>query len=367
MTNPTEPIGPSGPSGPTDPSGPSGPTDPSGPAGYSHLFDAHPGYLNTASYGLPPRTATDHLTTVLDQWRTGSTDWHPWDATVGHARTAFAHLIDADPADITISSTASQIISTIATALPPRARVLVPDIEFTSNLYPWLTAGATVETAPPDRLADALHPGIDAVAFSLVQSATGHVADLPAITTAARDARALVIADASQAAGWLPITTTGIDALACAAYKWLLAPRGAAFGYLSPALRERMTPLAANWYGTADRDNGYYGLPMHLAPDARAYDLSPAWFSYVGAAPALDLLNHIGVPAIHRHNLTLANRLRTGLGLPPSDSAIVSLDIDGTRLHQAGIRAATRAGRTRLSFHLYTTQADVDATLEALT
>jgi len=36
------------------------------------------------------------------------------------------------------------------------------------------------------------------------------------------------------------------------------------------------------------------------------------------------------------------------------------------RLAAAGVRAAVRAGRARVSFHLYNTQADVDRALEAL-
>jgi selenocysteine lyase/cysteine desulfurase len=67
----------------------------------------------------------------------------------------------------------------------------------------------------------------------------------------------------------------------------------------------------------------------------------------------------------HEHDLLLANRFRAGLGLPEGDSAIVSADVpDATeRLARAGIMAAARAGRLRASFHLYNTDADVDAAL----
>jgi selenocysteine lyase/cysteine desulfurase len=37
------------------------------------------------------------------------------------------------------------------------------------------------------------------------------------------------------------------------------------------------------------------------------------------------------------------------------------------RLSAAGVRAAVRGGRLRASFHLYTTEADVDLALDALT
>jgi selenocysteine lyase/cysteine desulfurase len=65
----------------------------------------------------------------------------------------------------------------------------------------------------------------------------------------------------------------------------------------------------------------------------------------------------------------LANRFRQGLGLPPGDSAITVVDVPGAeeRLRRAGIRAAVRAGRVRASFHIYTTDVDVDRALNALT
>jgi selenocysteine lyase/cysteine desulfurase len=74
------------------------------------------------------------------------------------------------------------------------------------------------------------------------------------------------------------------------------------------------------------------------------------------------------VDDVHRHDVALANRFREGLGLPAGDSAIVKVDVPDAagRLERAGIRAATRAGSVRASFHLYTTEEDVDAALTAL-
>ena len=87
------------------------------------------------------------------------------------------------------------------------------------------------------------------------------------------------------------------------------------------------------------------------------------------AAPAIELLETIGIERINEHNVRLANRFRTGLQLGPSNSAIVSIELEGAdeRLHRAGIQAATRAGAARVSFHAYNTDEDVDAAISALT
>jgi selenocysteine lyase/cysteine desulfurase len=333
------------------------------------LWDPEPGWLNTASYGLPPRPAFEVLRAALDEWRVGRTSWEPWGESTVRARAAFARLVGVHPDDVTIGSTVSQLLAPVAAALPAGTRVVAPDIEFTSNLFPWLVApGVEVRTVPVDRLADSIDARTDLVAFSLVQSANGVVADYDGIVAAARAHGALVVVDATQACGWLPFDGDRADAVVVGAYKWLMSPRGSAFGYLSPALRDRLTPYAAGWYAGAEVHDSYYGPPLRLAATARRFDISPAWFSYVGAAPALELVEEIGVGPIGAHNVALANRFLAGLGQPPGGSAIVTVDVPGAeeRLARAGVRAAVRAGRVRASFHVYSTQADVDLALNAL-
>jgi selenocysteine lyase/cysteine desulfurase len=221
---------------------------------------------------------------------------------------------------------------------------------------------------PPAELADAIDADTDVVAFSAVQMSSGEVADLDAILAAAGRHGALTVCDATQAAGWLPLAGARFDVLCAAAYKWLLSPRGTAFMAIRPERLAGIVPAAAGWFAGEDVHASYFGPPLRLARDARRLDTSPAWFPWVGTAPALVLLEEIGISAIHAHDVGLANRFRAGLGLPPSNSAIVSSDIPGAeeRLRGAGIMAAQRAGRLRTSWHLYNTEADVDRTLEVL-
>ncbi|MCO6009928.1 aminotransferase class V-fold PLP-dependent enzyme [Actinoallomurus purpureus] len=118
--------------------------------------------------------------------------------------------------------------------------------------------------------------------MSLVQSATGEVAPADEIVAAARAHGALVVADATQAAGRLPIGAGRFDVLAVSAYKWLMCPHGTAF-CVSPAVRDRIRPIATNWY--AGDGDASYGPPLRLAKDARRFDIAAPWFSYVAAAP----------------------------------------------------------------------------------
>jgi selenocysteine lyase/cysteine desulfurase len=336
------------------------------------LWDPMPGWLNTASYGLPPRNAWDEMQTALEDWRVGRTSWEGWDESTQRARRAFAGLIGVAPTDVAVGTGVAQMLAPVAASLPDAAKVLVAEGDFTSFVFPWLVQGergVQTQTVPVADLADTIRPGLDVVAFSLVQSATGEIAPYERIVEAARSAGALVAVDATQACGWFPVDATLADLVVVGAYKWLMSPRGTAFAYLSPQLQDRTRAISAGWYAAQDVHGSYYGSRMDLAKDARRFDISPAWFNWVGTAPALELVAAIGVETIQHHNVALANRFLTGLGRPPGDSAIVTVDVPGARerLEAAGVRAAVRAGRVRASFHVYSTEHDVDLALEALT
>jgi selenocysteine lyase/cysteine desulfurase len=337
-------------------------------AAVAELWEGARGYLNTASYGLPPRPAWEALQAALADWHEGRTSWEGWNEATGDAREIWARLVDAPVEQVAVGATVSELVGLVAAALP-RARVLSADVEFASLLFPWLVNGGDVRVVPVRELADAVDDRTDVVAFSAVQSSNGDVADLDAVASAARAHDVITVVDATHAVGWLPLDATRFDAVACAGYKWLLSPRGTAYLYVSPALLERVAPLHAGWFSSDDPYTSYYGLPLRLAPTARRLDTSPAWFSWVGAVPALGTLERIGIAGIHAHDVRLANRFRSGLGLEPSDSAIVSTTVEGAaaKLERAGIRNAVRAGSLRASFHVYNTDHDVDAALDALT
>ena len=163
----------------------------------------------------------------------------------------------------------------------------------------------------------------------------------------------MTVVDATQACGWLPLEGSSFDVVVASGYKWLLSPRGTAYMAVRRERLQDVVPSAAGWFAGEDVHTSYFGGPLRLAQDARRLDTSPAWHCWVGAAPALAILEEIGIGAIHEHNLRLANRFRAGLGLAPGDSALVFVDAGDAadRLERAGIRAAVRNGRLRTSWH----------------
>jgi selenocysteine lyase/cysteine desulfurase len=335
-------------------------------------------YLDTATYGLAPVPVAEVVMAAERARMEGRLDPHAVDEAVAVSRARFGELVGATPDRVAVASQASPLFGLVAEALTPGAVVLVPEGEFTSVSWPFLARAQRgdaieVHTVPLARLHEAVAGWmgrLDVVAASVVQSADGTVTDPGALTTAVHARGARVALDVTQAAGWLPLAEGCRDAdwVVGGGYKWLLAPRGTAFLAGTTEALGLLHPLGAGWYAGEHPWDSCYG-PLQLASDARRLDISPAWPAWLGQRRSLDLLAEVGVEAIHRHDLALANRLRAGLGIAPGDSAIVTLAVpDGTaeRLAAAGIRASVRSGRLRLSCHVYNSDAEIDRALDVI-
>ena len=337
-------------------------------------FTGGRGYLAACTVGLPTIGTQQAIRADLDASAAGRPDIAAYSAAVERSRALFAALITVDAERVAIGSQVSVATAAVATALADGAEVLVPEGEFSSLVLPFVYAGRgiRVRTAPLRDLAAHVTPDTSLVAFSIVQSATGEVADAAAIREAANRCDALTLCDATQAVGWLPVDASGYDAVICHAYKWLCAPRGVSFLALSERLAGRMSPAWAGWSAGDDPWSSCYGAVIDLAPGARRFDLSPAWQAFVGAEPALELFASLDRTDAFSHTTGLAATFRASRGLPEPDqaSAIVTWDDpDGTdlvRLTTAGITASGRAGRARVAFHVFNDAEDVELAVSAL-
>lgn len=329
------------------------------------------GHLDAATAGVPPLAAVAATEAAVADWAQGRLDGPGFDTAVERGRAAFARIAGVTPGAVACGANVSVFAGLVAAAVPAGEEVVVARGDFTSVLFPVLAQqarGVRVREVELDDLAEAIGGHTSLVAVSAVQSADGRVADLDALAAAADHHGADVLLDATQAAGWLPLHAGRFAYVCAGAYKWLLSPRGTAFMTVREDAAERLVPHTAGWYAAQAPWDTCYGSPLRLAEHAKRFDVSPAWTCWAGTAPAVELVADLGVAAVGRYDLALADRLRAGLGLPPGASPIVALAAPGAeqRLARAGIRAAVRAGRVRLSCHLPATAEDVDRALEAL-
>jgi selenocysteine lyase/cysteine desulfurase len=333
----------------------------------AEFTDAH-GYLAACTAGLPmSSTRTAVMGDLL-----GRPDPVHYGHVAERTRSSFAQLMGTPRETVAIGSQTSVFVAMIAASLPDGSEVLCPDDEFSSLVLPFVHAGRgiRVRTAPLAELAAAVSHDTSLVAFSLVQSACGSIADTDAIVRAARRVGARTLCDVTQAAGWMPVDATIFDAVVCHAYKWLCAPRGVAFLVARPSFLPHLRPMNAGWYAGEDPWASCYGTDAALAGDARRFDVSPAWQAFVGAEPALRRFADADMHAVRDYTTALAREFRVRIGIEGPDSAIVSWhDPDAaalSRLTAAGVTGSGRNGRVRVAFHIFNDRSDVDRAARAL-
>ena len=212
-------------------------------------------YFNTAATGLASRTLVAAAHRYVDDWAAHGLDYVRGEAAADTARASVADLIGADPADVALIASVSAAAGLVASQFGPAApgqNVIIGEREYSSNHFPWrLLAhkGYDVRQVPfrhgglePDEIAPHVDGGTVLVAFSGVQTATGHRSDIPAISALAREVGAIVFVDGSQLVGALPVADdlAAIDVLATADHKFLLnAGRGLGYCYLSREVQGR--------------------------------------------------------------------------------------------------------------------------------
>ncbi|HEX4216450.1 MAG TPA: aminotransferase class V-fold PLP-dependent enzyme [Candidatus Dormibacteraeota bacterium] len=329
-------------------------------------------YLDTASYGLPPKETVGALERALADWASGRAQWsRDWDPAGDDCRRLVAPLLGSRPDRIALMPAGSSAVALVGSGLRANDEVVVPDDEFTSVLYPLLVAagdrGARVRRVPYDRLGDAVTPATTMLAFSHVRSNGGYRQDLRALADAAHGAGATILVDATHSAGLLPVPSLelGLDHVVVSAYKHLLCPRGVAFLHVAEAAQERMRPLSASWRGAVDL-RPYGGDLGDLLPDAARFDVSLAWHPWVGARSSLGFLSRFDPADLESWVGGLATGLAKRLGVEPTGSSVLTIPVSiepselGARLEVAGIRAALNGPGVRFSFHLYNTPEDME-------
>lgn len=339
-----------------------------------------------------PPAATPILSALrraLDQWESGAFDWLAWEQEAYATRGSFARLIGAEPETVALTSSLSEAAAIVAHSVE-RGPVVVTEREFRSNLYPWLALrdrGVDVIEVPQregesrtDALLSAVDDRIELVAVSAVLSETGERADLATLGRHCNAAGVRLFVNLTQSLGVLRFDASaiGADYVAAHGYKWLLAPRGAAWLHVRKDRIDALRPLAPSWRSSADPYHEYFGGPLDLAPTARRLDTSFSWFPWIGARAALELISSLDPLAVERQALTLAAEFRghaeeqghpcISLGDP---SQIVALRVRNperlrTALQEHAVVASIRGNLVRFGFHAFNVTADVEAALDAL-
>lgn len=310
-------------------------------------------FLDSAGSSLSPRVVTD---TVIAHLRREAEigGYRAANERLGDlaaVKTSIASLIGATPETIALSDSASRSWADFAyaVALRPGDRILISGADYASNAIAALQragrTGAVVEHIPSDdtgrldtdALAAMLDERVKLVSLQHAPTNGGLVNPVGEATRVAHEAGALVLLDACQSIGQLPIDVgaLGVDALSATGRKWLRGPRGTGFLYVRDELARTMEP------GRLDLHSAQWVSPneYRLAPDASRFEF---WecdvAARLGLGAAVDYLLALGPEEVYAAVADRAGYLRKALpGVPgvtvrdlgTEHSGIVSFTVDG--------------------------------------
>lgn len=356
-------------------------------------------YLNAASTGpLPERTLRAQMEYSRKRSAPHRLSHEEQFSVLDDARARITALVGAEPGSVALSVNTGAGINLAAWGLPlgPSDVVVIPDLEFPANVYPWMAAsrerGFALRTvAARDGLLDEAgvlaaldEKGVRLLALSWVGFATGFVADLDRIGEACRARGVWLVVDGMQGVGALPLDLrrTPVDVLACGGQKWLLSPWGSGFTYVRPDILDLIVPQPVSWMGVRGSDDfsALVDYDLTWRDGARRFEqITLPFQDFAGMAASLGLLEELGTGEIAAQIGARVAELAVGaeragveVVTPAARRAgIVTLrprDVRATsaRLRDAKVVHSVREGTIRLSPHCYTTSDEIRIALAAL-
>ena len=352
-------------------------------------------YLNQASLGLlhdqTVEEMTEFLSTVARYGNLKMTDKQEANF-LDPLRGSIAKLLQAQPENIAILSSASELLSQVPNLCSPEpnSKIILVSTDFPSITRPWLTNKKTddlkicfVNELPNADLTQTIIENIDpntsVVCVSYVQFASGTRIDIKKLAKYTKEVGAKLVVDVTQAAGAIPINISewSADILVCSGYKWLGGHGGVAFGLLSNELL-RKDPPTIGWFSN-ENPFDMEATKLNLSKTAAKYTQSTiSYISVVGLKTAIQQLLDIKISSIMKHSDKLAKILFSMLeesdwkSFRPTtsnefSSHIISLThpcantVKSTfdQLSKKGFIFGIRNGRLRISISHYNNSTDI--------
>ena len=350
-------------------------------------------YLNTCSQGALSDSVESGLQDYIASWHEQGSPWELWVERYEAARTAFANFINATPDEVSIVTSVSAGINSVASALSfhERKKVVMGEFEFPTMGHIWLgqrARGAEVQFVkaegngiPAANYEKLVGGDTCIVPLTHVCFKNGFRSDVKAITQIAHGSGAMVMLDDYQDCGSRPVDVKAMDLdfYLTGTLKYLLGPSGLAFMYVRKELIPTLAPTLTGWFAQA---NPFTYNPQHfeLSPTARRFESgTPSVPIVYGAVPGFQMLREIGMENVASHVKRLTQSLLNyahDLGIvakTPADSVgplVVLQAKDSTslvqKLAESDVVASNRYDGLRISFHVYNTMDEVLAVAEIL-
>ena len=312
-----------------------------------------------------------------------------------------------DPSRIAFTCNATEALNiAIHGAIHPGEHVITTACEHNSVLRPLYLKekeGTELTIIPADKkgrirydlLESSVKSNTSAIVLTHASNLSGNVTDLAFVSNFAKKHGLLLIVDASQTAGSLPINVVkmGIDILCFTGHKGLFGPQGTGGLYVREGLT--LSPLKSGGSGIHSFDRQH---PTDMPTALEAGTLNG--HGIAGLNAGLDYILSTGVKNIHAKEISLARRFVNGISDisdlklygdidAPLRTPIISLNIgnmssasvsdilweDYEICVRAGAHCAPlmhktfgteKQGAVRFSFSCFNTEAEIDAAIQAM-
>ncbi len=358
-------------------------------------------FFNSASYGpccTPVQKAVEgnialRLASEID-------DSHNAFADRTVLRSEFAKLIGAAKREVGLGMNTSFGLNLAAFGLPLKSgdEVILTKIEFPAAVYTWRAAAETRKLklkfidAPNnqfciDTFEKAITRRTKVLVISWVQFFNGYKVDLAELSEICKKRNIFLVVDGIQGMGAEPINMRklGIDIFTSGCHKWMLAPQGGGFFYLSDEIRGRIEAPFMSWLGV-DWNMQFSDLFHYEKPyfdSAEKYELGYfGVLNILGMNATVKLFRDLGLRNIQRHNYELIDRLADYIRSEPFYSITSNLEPKHRSsiftfrckkvpaLHEyivnKKIMLANREDSIRVSVHLFNNKADIDRLIYVL-
>jgi selenocysteine lyase/cysteine desulfurase len=360
-------------------------------------------YMDVAHQGPLPRAAVRALQKAIELKKLPHLFPHEaYFALPDRVRALLARMVGGKAEEIALTTGASAGLAAVGMGLDwqPDDAVLVAQGEFPAHFAtfaPLAEAGRLrLEVVAPrgrfltaDDFLERMGPRTKLVSASLVRFDNGALLDAARLADACRSFGALLLLDASQCTGAMPldVRALGADFLVSSGYKWLLSPYGTGFFWIREELIDRMRPLPFYWMALegASRFDSLAAGPYRPARGAHRWDAPETASLQLAAMEAsLELLLRLGIDTVREHNEALVRQLLERLPrdrcIPasPGEAAargpfvcVAARSEEKTRVLHEKLRAAKifvslRENALRVAPHLFNTPGDIDRLLAVL-
>lgn len=357
-------------------------------------------YLNHAAISPLSKNVRQAIDRFLIDRHTGAIDlFEQWSELIEDTRLKVSRLIHAKSADnITFLGNTSEAVSAITEGLTweDGDEIILNTLEFPTNVQPFRILdkrGVKITFIEPDEdgiiqpadIEKAITSKTKMVSISAVQYLTGLKSNLEEIGEICENHDLLFLVDAIQGLGAVDIDVVKckIDALASGSHKWLMAPMGIGFLYISEKMRQLLNPFKTGWlsvevpWDMRNFEQDWAPISSHL--EVGTYNM----IGITGLHASLSTFEEIGYQKVYSLIKEHANYLYDNLSeingihlLTPPDpkfrSGIVTFKVDGmddcdqfvSYLKGQKVTISSREGFIRISPHYYNKREELNIVLK---